>query len=316
MRVIIDNFRRIPKREYICFMKLAAIDIGSNAVRLLIAMVVETSPHPVFKKVELVRVPIRLGEDAFVQGRISEKKMNLLVKAMLAFRQLIDVFEATSWRVCATSAMRDASNREEVIRRVKQETGLQIEIVDGKSEARIIYSNHIAEDLDRNSSYLYIDVGGGSTELTLFSDNQIAASQSFNIGTIRILHEQVSREEWEKMKSWIQANTGDAGKIEAIGSGGNINKIYKIAYGKASKPMPVKKIKEISDYISEFSYDERIVHLGLNEDRADVILPACKIFLTVCKSAGIDKIHVPQTGLSDGIVHLLYEEHLASKKKG
>jgi exopolyphosphatase/guanosine-5'-triphosphate,3'-diphosphate pyrophosphatase len=295
--------------------KLAAIDIGSNAVRLLIAMVVETSPRPVFKKVELVRVPIRLGEDSFMQGKISEEKINRLVKAMMAFRQLIDVFEAETWRVCATSAMRDAANREEVIQKVKDSSGLQIEIVDGKSEAKIIYSSHIAEEMDHNSSYLYIDVGGGSTELTLFSENRIKASQSFNIGTIRILHDQVSREEWDKMKKWTQELTRNVRPLEAIGSGGNINRIYKIAYGKATKPMPVKKIKEIADYISEFSYEERIIHLGLNEDRADVILPACKIFLAVAKAASIDKIHVPQTGLSDGIVHLLYEERIASRKK-
>lgn len=305
----------IPNHLRFVPVKLAAIDIGSNAVRLLIAMVVETSPRPVFKKVELVRVPIRLGEDSFMQGKISEEKINRLVKAMMAFRQLIDVFEAETWRVCATSAMRDAANREEVIQKVKDSSGLQIEIVDGKSEAKIIYSSHIAEEMDHNSSYLYIDVGGGSTELTLFSENRIKASQSFNIGTIRILHDQVSREEWDKMKKWTQELTRNVRPLEAIGSGGNINRIYKIAYGKATKPMPVKKIKEIADYISEFSYEERIIHLGLNEDRADVILPACKIFLAVAKAASIDKIHVPQTGLSDGIVHLLYEERIASRKK-
>jgi exopolyphosphatase/guanosine-5'-triphosphate,3'-diphosphate pyrophosphatase len=291
-------------------MKLAAIDIGSNAVRLLIASVIESSPHPVFKKIELVRVPLRLGEDSFIKGYISEEKIKRLVKTMHSFRLLIDVFEAEGFRVCATSAMRDASNREEVIERVKRETDLLIEVVDGKMEAQIIYSNHTAEELDKDFSYLYIDVGGGSTELTLFAENKIVASQSFNIGTIRLLHEQVSKETWNNLKTWVEQKTKTAGPLMAIGSGGNINKIYKLVYGKDTKAMSYKKVKEITDYISEFSYEERITQLGLNEDRADVILPASKIFLTVMKSAGIDKILVPQSGLSDGIIHLLYEQKL------
>ncbi|MEI6522138.1 MAG: exopolyphosphatase [Bacteroidia bacterium] len=291
-------------------MKLAAIDIGSNAVRLLIANVIESNPSPVFKKIELVRVPLRLGEDSFIKGYISEEKIKRLVKTMHSFRLLIDVFEAEGFRVCATSAMRDASNREEVIDRVKKETDLFIEVVDGKMEAQIIYSNHTAEELDKDFSYLYIDVGGGSTELTLFAENKIIASQSFNIGTIRLLHEQVSKETWNSLKAWVELKTKSAGPLTAIGSGGNINKIYKLVYGKDTKAMSYKKVKEITDYISEFSYEERITQLGLNEDRADVILPASKIFLTVMKSGGIDKILVPQSGLSDGIIHLLYEQKL------
>jgi exopolyphosphatase / guanosine-5'-triphosphate,3'-diphosphate pyrophosphatase len=291
-------------------MKLAAVDIGSNAVRLLIASVIETNPTAVFKKIELVRVPIRLGEDSFVKGYISEEKIIRLIKTIHSFRLLIDVFEAEGYRVCATSAMRDASNREEIIERVKKETDMLIEVVDGKMEAQIIYSNHIAEDLEKDHSYLYIDVGGGSTELTLFADNKIVASQSFNIGTIRLLHEQVSKETWNNLKTWVEQKTSGTGPLMAIGSGGNINKIYKLVYGKDTKAMSYKKVKEISDYISEFSYEERITQLGLNEDRADVILPASKIFLTVMKSAGIDKILVPQSGLSDGIIHLLYEQKL------
>lgn len=289
-------------------MKLAAVDIGSNAVRLLIANVIEMQDKPIFKKVELVRVPLRLGEDAFVKGYIGEEKIKRLIKTMHSFRLLIDVFEAKGFRVCATAAMREAKNSEEVIEKVKKETGLQIEVVDGKTEAQIIYSNHIAEELNPDHSYLYIDVGGGSTELTLFSNNKIVASQSFNIGTIRLLHEQVSKESWNLLRQWVEQKTKSISPLMAIGSGGNINKIYKLVYGKEAKSMSYKKIKEISDYISEFSYEERITQLGLNEDRADVILPAAKIFLTVMKSASIDKILVPQSGLSDGIIHLLYEQ--------
>jgi len=295
-------------------MKLAAIDIGSNAVRLLLCQVIETNPKPVFKKIELVRVPIRLGEDAFTEKKVSLNKIERLVKTMKAFKLLIDVFDCEGYMACATSAMRESENGSEVIARVKKEADINIEIIDGHTEAKIIYTNHIAEELSNNFHYLYIDVGGGSTELTLFGDDKIIASRSFNIGTIRLLHDKVSKEIWDDMKNWIESNSITGMPLQAIGSGGNINKIYKLAYGKETKPMSAKKIKEIADHIAEFSYEERIIKLGLNEDRADVILPAAKIFLTVMKTAGIDKIVVPQTGLSDGLIHVLYEKLLISKK--
>jgi len=295
-------------------MKLAAVDIGSNAVRLLICQVLEQGSSPVFKKIELVRVPIRLGEDAFVSGVIPEAKINKLIFTMQAFKNLIKVFEAEDFRVCATAAMREAKNGQEIIKRVKQETGLMIEVVDGKTEARILYSNHTADFLDDHFAYLYIDVGGGSTELTVFSNHKILASQSFNIGTIRLLHERVEKETWDQMRQWVVAQTSGLGPLIAIGSGGNINKIYKLAYGKDERPLSLKKIKQISDYISEFSYEERISKLGLNDDRADVILPAAKIFMTVMKSAACEKIIVPMEGLSDGIVHLLYEEIISRSR--
>jgi exopolyphosphatase/guanosine-5'-triphosphate,3'-diphosphate pyrophosphatase len=204
--------------------------------------------------------------------------------------------------------MREAANKEDVIKKVESETGLNIEIVDGKTEAQIIYSNHIAEELNTEFDYLYIDVGGGSTEITLFSKNKIVASQSFNVGTIRLLHEQVGKETWDYLKNWVTQKAKSINPLMAIGSGGNINKLYKLVHGKDTKPMTYKKLKEVSDYISEFSYEERITHLGLNDDRADVILPASKIFMTIMKTAAIDKIIVPQSGLSDGIIHLLYEQ--------
>ena len=289
-------------------MKLAAIDIGSNAVRLLLCQVIETDPKPVFKKIELVRVPIRLGEDVFTDKKVSLTKIERLVKAMKAFKLLIDVFECEGYMACATSAMRESENGNDVIARVKKEADINIEIIDGHTEAKIIYTNHIAEELNNSFHYLYIDVGGGSTELTLFGDNNIIASRSFNIGTIRLLHDKVSKEIWDDMKDWIEKNSISGKPLQAIGSGGNINKIYKLAYGKDTRPMSVKKIKEIADHIAEFSYEERIIKLGLNEDRADVILPAAKVFLTVMKTAGIDKINVPQTGLSDGLIHVLFEK--------
>jgi exopolyphosphatase/guanosine-5'-triphosphate,3'-diphosphate pyrophosphatase len=296
-------------------MKLAAIDIGSNAIRLLLCQVLENEPTPVFKKIELVRVPIRLGEDVFTQNYISKEKAERLVKAMKAFRHLIDVFECIGYKACATSAMRDSENGKEIIARVKKEADINIEIIDGHTEAKIIYSNHVAEELSNDFNYLYIDVGGGSTELTLFGEDSIIASRSFNIGTIRLLHDKVTKENWDELKNWIQQHCHHGKPIQAIGSGGNINKINKMSSSKDKKTISAKKIKEISDYIAEFSYEERISKLGLNEDRADVIIPAAKIFLTAMKHAGIDRINVPQLGLSDGLVHVLYEK-IQKEKKG
>ncbi|HOS48859.1 MAG TPA: exopolyphosphatase, partial [Bacteroidia bacterium] len=290
-------------------MKFAAIDIGSNAVRLLLCNVYESEVEPVFKKAELVRMPIRLGEDAFRFRKISDEKIEQLAKSMKAFKLLMEVFGAIDYRACATAAMREASNSKEVVDYVKQYSGIDIEVIDGRTEAQIIYSNHIAEHLEHDKSYLYIDVGGGSTELTVFAENHIVASQSFNLGTIRILHDQVSKETWNVVKEWVNVNTRNFKPLTAIGSGGNINKIFKMADRKEHKPLSYDKIKDIYDYLKQFTLEERILQLGLNPDRADVIMPATKIFLTVMKTAEIDKIIVPQIGLSDGIVHLLYEKH-------
>jgi exopolyphosphatase/guanosine-5'-triphosphate,3'-diphosphate pyrophosphatase len=271
--------------------------------------VYESDVEPVFKKAELVRMPIRLGEDAFRFRKISDEKIDQLAKSMKAFKLLMEVFGAIDYRACATAAMREASNSKEVVDYVKQYSGIDIEVIDGRTEAQIIYSNHIAEHLEHDKSYLYIDVGGGSTELTVFAENHIVASQSFNLGTIRILHDQVSKETWNVVKEWVNVNTRNFKPLTAIGSGGNINKIFKMADRKEHKPLSYDKIKDIYDYLKQFTLEERILQLGLNPDRADVIMPATKIFLTVMKTAEIDKIIVPQIGLSDGIVHLLYEKH-------
>lgn len=290
-------------------MRFASIDIGSNAVRLLLCNVYEHEGEPVFKKAELIRMPIRLGEDAFRYGRISDEKKEKLAKTMQAFRLLLETFEAISYRACATAAMREAANSMEVIAYVKKHAGIEIEIVDGKTEALIIYSNHIEEHLDHNQNYLYVDVGGGSTELTLFVKNKVVASQSFNIGTIRLLHDQVSKDTWNGFKDWIREQTRAHLPLTAIGSGGNINKLFKMADRKENKPLTFARIQDTYYYLKEFSVDQRITLLGLNPDRADVIVPATKIFLTVMKIAAIDKIIVPQIGLSDGIIHLLYENY-------
>ena len=294
-------------------MKFAAIDIGSNAVRLLFCNVYEDKGKTYFKKAELIRVPIRLGEDSFLNKRISVKKADKLVTAMKAFKNLIDVYDAIDYRACATSAMRDAENGYDIVARVRKEAGIKIEIIDGKTEADIIYSNHIEEHLDKANNYLYIDIGGGSTEITLFSKNKVVVSQSFNIGTIRMLHEQIEKEYWNYFKNWIKEITSGYKPLIAIGSGGNINKLYKMIGRKPNKPISTLKIKNLYELLESHSYDERMQVFGLNPDRADVIIPASKILLTVLKKAEIEKIIVPQIGLSDGIVHQLYEKHKEKK---
>jgi exopolyphosphatase/guanosine-5'-triphosphate,3'-diphosphate pyrophosphatase len=294
-------------------LKFAAIDIGSNAVRLLLSNVYDDGHVTHFKKAELIRIPIRLGEDSFLHGKISEEKTEKLVSAMKAFKNLIEVYDAIDYRACATSAMRDADNRWDVIEKVKKEAGIRIEIIDGKTEADIIYANHIAEHLDKSHSYLYIDIGGGSTEITLFSKNKAVVSQSFNIGTIRLLHEKVDKEYWNYFKNWVREITKGYKPLIAIGSGGNINKLFRMSGRKNNKPIPTSKLKDLYELIDSYTYEERIRVLGLNPDRADVIIPASKILLSVLKNAEIEKLLVPQIGLSDGIVHQLYDKYKERK---
>jgi exopolyphosphatase/guanosine-5'-triphosphate,3'-diphosphate pyrophosphatase len=294
-------------------LKFAAIDIGSNAVRLLLSHVYDDGGITQFKKAELIRIPLRLGEDSFLNKKISPDKINKLISAMKAFKNLIDVYEAIDYRACATSAMRDAENGRDVIELVRREAGIKIEIIDGKTEADIIYSNHIEEHLDKNNSYLYIDIGGGSTEITLFSKNKAVASQSFNIGTIRMLHNQIDKDYWNYFKNWVRETTKGHKPLIAIGSGGNINKLFRMSGRKNNKPVTTSKLKSLYEMMDSYTYDERVKVLGLNPDRADVIIPASKILLSVLKHAEIDKVIVPQIGLSDGIVHQLYEKFKANK---
>jgi exopolyphosphatase / guanosine-5'-triphosphate,3'-diphosphate pyrophosphatase len=294
-------------------LKFAAIDIGSNAVRLLLSHVHKSNGITSFKKAELVRVPLRLGEDSFLNGKISPEKVEKLITSMKAFKHLIDVYDAIDYRACATSAMRDAENGREIIERVRKEAGIKIEIIDGKTEADIIYSNHIEEHLDINNSYLYIDIGGGSTEITLFSKNKAVASQSFNIGTIRMLHNKIDKEYWNYFKNWVKEITDGYRPLIAIGSGGNINKLFKMSGRKPDKYLSTAKLKAIYDTLESYTYEERMSVMGLNPDRADVIVPASKILLSILKHAQIEKMIVPQIGLSDGIVHQLYEKHKDQK---
>lgn len=292
-------------------LKFGAIDIGSNAVRLLFCNVYEQpNGETVFKKSSLIRVPIRLGEDSFTNQIISPKKEEQLVKTMIAFKHLIDVSEVISYRACATSAMREARNSQSVVDRIYLESGIKVEVIEGQKEAEIIYSNHTAELINSKKTYLYIDVGGGSTELTLFSNGKICASRSFNIGTIRLLKGMVSKETWTEMKDWIVEATAKYENISGIGSGGNINKLVGLARKKDDRQISYSKLKEIYSSLTLYTLEERITLMGMNPDRADVIIPATEIFITVMKTANIQKIMVPQIGLSDGIIHLLHERYL------
>ena len=295
-------------------MNFAAIDIGSNAIRLLISNVYELNNAPVFRKITLVRVPIRLGEDVFSVGKISDKNISRLVKAMSAFKNLIEVYDVISYKACATSAMRDAINKDEVIEKVKNESGIDINIIGGKLEAEIIFSNHVTDFLDDKNAYLYIDIGGGSVELTLTVKNKRIASQSFNLGTVRQLKDNTPKEEWANLKKWIKTYTKGFKPLIGIGTGGNINKLNRLINEKESdRSISLKKLKEIDVYLNSFTLQERVEILNLNPDRADVIIPASKTVINIMKIAGISKMIVPQLGLSDGIVHLLYEEHSASQ---
>jgi len=292
-------------------LKFGAIDIGSNAVRLLITNVFESENGPVFKKSSLIRVPIRLGEDVFTAGSIGKIRGEKLVDTMRAFKLLLGVHDVVSFRACATSAMRNATNGEELVERISEEAGLDIEIIQGKKEADIIFSNHFEEKLLHDRSYLYIDVGGGSTELTVFSENKPVASRSFRIGTLRLLNNKVEQEYWEKLLNWVGKHTEGLEKLDAIGSGGNINKLYKMAEIPGRQPMSRGQLKNLHIMLRNMTYDERIAKLGLNPDRADVIVPACEIFRAILKRAGIKDIIVPEFGLSDGITRLLYENYRA-----
>ncbi len=294
-------------------MKYAAIDIGSNAVRLLIANIVDNNGSYSFKKDTLIRVPLRLGDDAFLDAQISDKKIAEMVKTMQAFKNLMDVYKVNDYLAYATSAMREAMNGPSIVARIKQEAGVNIEIVQGEKEANIIYANHIEQSLDKNKNYLYIDVGGGSTELSIFSENKIVASRSFNIGTIRILDNQDKDETWTEMHDFVKEHTRNYKAITGIGTGGNINKLFKLSEEKDNVPLSFVKLKALYNYLNSFSLKDRINVLGLNNDRADVIIPACEIYITLMKWASIKNIYVPKVGMVDGIIQTLIDKNLTNK---
>lgn len=290
-------------------MRYAAIDIGSNAIRLLIADIKQNGNLVSFKKNTLIRVPVRLGDDAFLDKKISAKKIEELLKTMVAFRNLIDVYKVSDYMACATSAMREASNVSSIVSLIKSEAGIDLQIVEGQREADIIYASHIEESFDRKKNYLYIDVGGGSTELSVFSKGEMIASCSFNLGGIRILDNQDKDETWAEMKEWVKHQAQSNKNLSGIGTGGNINRLFRMADQKDGTAITFIKLKSIYDYLNSFSLKDRINVLGLNQDRADVIIPATEIYLSVMKWGGVKQIFVPRVGLVDGIIQILIDKN-------
>lgn len=287
--------------------KFAAIDIGSNAIRLLTHNVIEEKGKTTqFRKSALIRVPVRLGEDSFTVGEISEHNVERMVKTMKSFQLLMQVAGVEQYRACATSAMREANNGNEIIATIAKESGINIEVIDGKQEAAIIASTDLKELIRPDQSYLYIDVGGGSTEFTLFTNGKIERSKSFKLGTVRLLNNMVDEGTWNKLKDWIAAHVKKAPKLSIIGSGGNINKLHKMSGRKEGQPLSYIWLNAQYHFLESLSYAERVSELGLNPDRADVIIPATQIFLSAAKWSGAKKIHVPKIGLSDGIIKNLY----------
>ncbi len=290
-------------------MKLAAIDVGSNAVRLLVANVYEVGNWtPLVHKADLYRVPLRLGEDVFLKSRISEEKAGYFLRTMQAFQHLMTVCGVEDHLACATSAMRNAENGSELVERVQRQTEVDLKIIDGSQEAEYIAFNRL-DGRFMEGAYLFIDVGGGSTELTLLEDGRQLAAQSFEIGTVRIKEGLVTADSWEKMAEWVVDNSARIQGLQAIGSGGNINKLFKLTRKRQEKPLTLKKLVKLHEHLKGLTLEERMVKLRLRPDRADVIVPAGQIFKRVMKWAGIEKIIVPQIGLSDGLIHALYRKH-------
>jgi exopolyphosphatase/guanosine-5'-triphosphate,3'-diphosphate pyrophosphatase len=292
--------------------KYAAIDIGSNAIRLLIATVLEQEGREtIFKKTSLVRVPIRLGADVFLQERISEANYHRMVDAMHAYKLLMKTHNVTEYRACATSAMREAKNGKEVAKRINDETGIDIQIIDGNDEAAIIASTDLHELIEADKVFLYVDVGGGSTEFTIFAYGKLVISKSFQLGTVRILNDMVRESTWDEVKNWITENTKKYDKVECIGSGGNINSIYKLSGKKIGKPLSYFYLANFYEKLKSYTYHERIFELQMNPDRADVVIPATRIYLSAMKWSKAKNMFVPKIGLADGIVKSLYNEKVA-----
>ena len=289
----------------------AAIDIGSNAARLLIKSIDrEANDKNKFKKLLLLRVPLRLGFDIFKNGALSDKKAEKLRRLMKAYRQMMKLYDVADYRACATSAMRDATNGPDIIRRIYKETGINIEIINGKEEARIVYSNHIECMADRKGAYVYVDVGGGSTEVNFLTDGCLQSSSSYNIGTVRYLTGQVRDDEWLRLEEDMQHIVQGLDHINIIGSGGNINKLYRMAEvkDKEQQRLSISSLRQVYEQLKPLSVEERIEQFALKEDRADVIIPAAENFLRIASIVRAEYVHVPVIGLADGIIDDLYAQ--------
>jgi len=287
--------------------KYAAIDIGSNAMRLLITNIVEQPNTPTqFNKSALIRVPIRLGQDAFTVGEISEVNIDRMIDAMKAFKLLMKVYKVEKFKACATSAMREAYNGKEVVDIILEKAAIEIEIIDGKKEAAIIASSDLHSLIKTDKTYLFVDVGGGSTEFTLFSDSKMIVSRSFKAGTVRLLNDMVHDVVWDEIEKWIRTNTEEYDEVTLIGSGGNINKLFKMSGKSQDKPLSYIYMNSQYAFLNSLTYEQRITELGLNSDRADVIIQATRIYLNAMKWSGARNIYVPKIGLADGIVKAMY----------
>ena len=296
----------------------AAIDIGSNAVRLLIKSIDrEAVQEKKIKKVMMLRVPLRLGFDVFSIGELSEKKADKLRRLMKAFRQLMKIYDVDDYRACATSAMRDARNGRTIIKKIEKDTGIRIEIIDGHVEARMIYNNHIECMEDRLGNYMYVDVGGGSTEINLLTNGELVWSVSYNIGTVRMLSNAVKEGTWQQMEEELMKVTEGVAAINIIGSGGNINKLFRLADKKDKKlqRLPVSSLQTVYDVLKPLTPEERVEAFSLKQDRADVIVPAAEIFLKIAEVVHAEYIYVPVIGLSDGIIDNLYAKSLEKEMK-
>ncbi|MBU2526022.1 MAG: rod shape-determining protein [Bacteroidetes bacterium] len=288
--------------------KFAAIDIGSNAIRLLISNILEVeNKEPAFRKNALVRVPIRLGADSFTVGEISKINLKRMVDTMKAFKLLMQAHGVEKYMACATSAMREATNSDEVVDLIKEKSGIDVQIIDGKTEATIIANTDLQHFLDSSKNYLYVDVGGGSTEFTIFSEGKIMTSKSFRMGTVRMISQSVEEMVWDEIKKWLRFHTKEFHKIDIIGSGGNINKLYKMSGITGGKPLTYLLLNAEYERLLKLSFEERILQFNMNPDRADVIIPATKIFLFAAKWSGATDIHVPKIGLADGIIKAMYK---------
>jgi exopolyphosphatase/guanosine-5'-triphosphate,3'-diphosphate pyrophosphatase len=290
----------------------ASIDIGSNAVRFLLSYVIETEEGPFFRKGILLRVPVRLGEDAFLHKRILKSNRVALMEAMHSFKHLMNVKEIQGYKAFATSAMREASNGEELVNQIEKETGIHIQIISGDKEADVISGDNIPAYLAKRKKLLYMDVGGGSTEFT-FYEKKSTERRSFNIGTLRLKNGLITPRQWEKLESWLEElGLKDSG-VPIVGSGGNINKIFKLKRAKDRYYITSEDLFEFYEEANQLTETERITTYNVNPDRADVILPASRIFINVIKTTGTKKIFVPKTGLSDGIVRQLYTEYITEQ---
>ncbi len=296
-------------------MIFAAIDIGSNAVRLLFANAFEKEKRIHVEKATLIRIPIRLGLDVYNKNRISKQRAEKLIKTLQAFSLLIDVYKPGKYVACATAAMREAENGQTIIKKIKQQTGISVRVIDGMEEAAIIRSTNDYIFPDNNNLNMYVDLGGGSTEISVLAAHKLIAANSFKIGTLRLLSEKVPVGEWDKLKDWLMKFSGNFGKVNVIGSGGNINKIAKIYGSPDASNISLSQLEHAANHLESYTLKERIEVLGLRPDRADVIVPATEVFLFITRTINAGTIFVPKIGLADGLIYQMFEEHMKRKRK-